>query len=140
MAGDDRPRRPRRRPGENRERLIAAGISEFGTRGYHGASTAAIAAAAGVPQPHVYASFSTKRELFLACVGRACEAAIADRGLLPDPLAGMILHGVAASRENELAPSLGALLAELRDGIGERAFAALLQQAAKAQLAVDPEL
>lgn len=63
-------RRPRRKPGENRERLLEAGLIEFGLFGYHGASTSAIAARAGVPQPHVYASFATKRELFLACCVR----------------------------------------------------------------------
>ena len=59
-------RRARRKPGENRERLIEAGLIEFGLFGFHGASTARIAARAGVPQPHVYAHFATKQELFLA--------------------------------------------------------------------------
>lgn len=67
------PRRVRRRPGENRERLLTAGITVFGTHGYHGAQTAGIAALADVPQPHVYANFSTKQELFLACTERVCE-------------------------------------------------------------------
>lgn len=60
-------RRARRRPGENRARLLEAGLVEFGLFGYHGTSTAAIAARAEVPQPHVYTSFRTKQELFLAC-------------------------------------------------------------------------
>ena len=72
-AEQSSPRRPRRRPGENRERLLAAGIAVFGTSGYHGAQTAAIAALAEVPQPHVYANFATKQELFLACAERVCE-------------------------------------------------------------------
>jgi len=72
-------RRPRRRPGENRERLVEAGLIEFGLFGYHGASTAAIAARADVPQPHVYASFETKRELFLACLDAACARSGAAR-------------------------------------------------------------
>ncbi|UOQ58464.1 TetR/AcrR family transcriptional regulator [Leucobacter allii] len=65
--------RPRRKPGENRQRLVEAGLVEFGLFGYHGASTAGIAARADVPQPHVYASFATKHELFLACVAAAAE-------------------------------------------------------------------
>ncbi|MFC6233624.1 TetR/AcrR family transcriptional regulator [Leucobacter soli] len=81
-------RRPRRRPGENRERLLQAGIVEFGTRGYRGASTVAIAASAGVPQPHVYASFRTKRELFLACVERALTPLIRANSGDPDQAAG----------------------------------------------------
>lgn len=72
MSAPERAR-SRRRPGENRERLLEAGLIEFGLFGYSGASTAGIAARAEVPQPHVYANFASKRELFLACVVRACE-------------------------------------------------------------------
>lgn len=75
------PVRSRRRPGENRERLIEAGLIEFGLFGYHGASTAGIAARAEVPQPHVYASFPSKRALFLAVVRRVAER-------LAEPAAG----------------------------------------------------
>ena len=66
-------RRARRKPGENRERLLQAGLHEFGLYGYQGASTARIAARADVPQPHVYANFSGKAELFLACLDSAFE-------------------------------------------------------------------
>lgn len=66
-------RRARRKPGENRERLLQAGLHEFGLYGYQGASTARIAARADVPQPHVYANFSGKAELFIACLDRAFE-------------------------------------------------------------------
>ena len=71
--------RPRRRPGENRERLIEAGLIEFGLFGYHGASTAGIAARAEVPQPHLYASFPSKRDLFLATVRRLAQRAAQER-------------------------------------------------------------
>lgn len=63
----------RRKPGENRERLIAAGINEFSKYGYHGASTTGIAKVADVPQPHVYANFDTKLDLFLTCVDRVAH-------------------------------------------------------------------
>lgn len=66
-------RRVRRRPGENRARLIEAGLLVFGRHGFHGASTAAIAELADVPQPHVYASFSTKQALFLECGNEAAQ-------------------------------------------------------------------
>ncbi|QIM16485.1 helix-turn-helix transcriptional regulator [Leucobacter insecticola] len=111
-------RRPRRKPGENRELLIEAGIHEFGRVGYHGASTSAIARIAGVPQPHVYASFHTKQDLFLAC----CERAITRltpgsqplEGFVPgDPTAKdleacsrMIFQGVAALNLPELRAGL----------------------------------
>lgn len=67
------PRRQRRPQGENRERLIRAGMQEFSRRGYRGASTTVIAQAAEVPQPHVYANFSTKQQLFVSCLERAIE-------------------------------------------------------------------
>lgn len=66
-------RRQRRRQGENRERLITAGIAEFGSFGYFGASTNAIAKRAEVSQPHVYSNFNTKLELFQACAERVIK-------------------------------------------------------------------
>ncbi|WP_416446743.1 TetR/AcrR family transcriptional regulator [Leucobacter sp. HNU] len=88
------PVRSRRPPGENRERLIEAGLIEFGLFGYHGASTAGIAARAEVPQPHVYASFPSKRALFLAVVRRVAER-------LAEPAAGPLakLNLPGADRE-----------------------------------------
>lgn len=66
-------RRQRRKQGENRERLLTAGIAEFGAFGYFGASTSSIAKRAGVSQPHVYSNFNTKLDLFLACAERVIE-------------------------------------------------------------------
>ena len=66
-------RRQRRRQGENRERLITAGIAEFGSLGFFGASTSSIAKRAEVSQPHVYSNFNTKLDLFLACAERVIK-------------------------------------------------------------------
>ena len=78
--------RPRRRPGENRSRLLEAGLIEFGWRGFRGAATATIAEIAGVPQPHVYANFSSKGALFLACAERARERLrVASQGAFTGP-------------------------------------------------------
>lgn len=66
-------RRARRKPGENRARLLEAGLIEFGLFGYHGASTSSIAERAGVPQPHVYANFGSKKDLFVACLGSVID-------------------------------------------------------------------
>src|SRR4051794_28941713 len=49
-----------------REQLLEAAIAEFAARGYHAASTTAIARRAGISQPYVYALYPNKRELFLA--------------------------------------------------------------------------
>ena len=58
---------------ERREAVIEAAIDEFGEHGYHAASTAAIAKRAGISQPYIYALFSDKETLFLACYRRGCE-------------------------------------------------------------------
>ena len=157
-AEQSSPRRPRRRPGENRERLLAAGIAVFGTSGYHGAQTAAIAALAEVPQPHVYANFATKQELFLACAERVCErlesavarrpsecdhrmhsdnaasrdAADNDDSMGDEPMNGaFLLQCIAASAEVKLQPALGALLLRLQRGVGEKRVLDLLSASAR---------
>jgi AcrR family transcriptional regulator len=55
---------------ERREQVLQAATHEFAHRGYHAASTAAIAAQAGISQPYIYALFPNKRELFLAAQAR----------------------------------------------------------------------
>jgi AcrR family transcriptional regulator len=52
--------------GARREQVLEAGVAEFADRGYHAASTTAIARRAGISQPYVYALYPNKRELFLA--------------------------------------------------------------------------
>ncbi len=49
---------------ERREQIIQAARSEFAARGYHAATTDAIAARAGVSQPYVIRLFGTKQALF----------------------------------------------------------------------------
>lgn len=56
---------------ERRDVIIAAATHEFATGGLVGASTDAIARAAGVSQPYVFQLFGTKKELFRAVV-RSC--------------------------------------------------------------------
>lgn len=89
-------RRVRRRVGENRERLLEAGLREFGLLGFHGASTSAIATRAGVPQPHVYASFATKQELFLACCDVAADALTGSSRTRPSDAALRFLYQAVA--------------------------------------------
>lgn len=143
-------RRPRRRPGENRERLLNAGITVFGAHGYHAAQTAAIAALAGVPQPHVYANFKTKQDLFLACAEKVrvllLDTPIRGAGApygsghesasertrddsrtdpqhssqQPEGCSAFLLQCFAAVAEPKLQPALGELLGELSEHLGER--------------------
>ena len=151
-------RRPRRRPGENRAGLIAAGTIEFGLHGYAAAQTSAIAARAGVSQPNVYANFSSKRELFLACVAALLAAAAGVKDTLGSttiaetvfstvrssktPLAPssaaaltdehmlLLYQAIAAAREPALAPELSGLLGEVHATLGRNALAEVLLEAA----------
>lgn len=120
---------------------MEAGLVEFGLLGYHGAATAAIAARAGVSQPHLYASFRTKRDLFVAVCADACARAADAAGVSaarePDPdLARLVLQAVAASRDPELSEPLAEPLGALREAVGGPAFAALLDAGGRAMLAV----
>ena len=51
---------------ERRQAVLDAALTEFGNRGYEGASTDTIARAAGISQPYLFRLFGTKRELFIA--------------------------------------------------------------------------
>lgn len=137
-------RRARRRPGENRERLIQAGIVSFAAEGYHRTSTTVIASLANVPQPHVYASFRTKQQLFLACASAVSSALVSAESLpsaesdgLPSAptvqspipssvLAAFMLQWIAVSNDERLQPELGILLAALQRNIGRRRLLALI--------------
>jgi AcrR family transcriptional regulator len=55
---------------ERREAVLDAAQAEFAARGLHGASTEAIAKAAGISQPYVFRLFGTKKELFTAVINR----------------------------------------------------------------------
>lgn len=126
-------RRIRRKPGENRAHLVQAGLTEFGLYGYHGASTAAIAARADVPQPHVYASFPAKRDLFLECLAVAVRHATSgqcepfDSAKCPHEL--LIFQAYAASAHPDLGGKVQPLISELApsgSGLLERASRALI--------------
>jgi len=56
-----------------REAVLEAAAAEFARRGLHGASTDAIAKAAGISQPYLFRLFGTKKELYLATVDRKME-------------------------------------------------------------------
>jgi len=132
-------RRVRRRPGENRARLIEAGIRVFAQHGYHGASTSAIATLADVPQPHVYASFRTKQDLFFECGNevvtrlREFDFHIAPSApLSPDlqVLGQFVLQCIAHSHDTKLQPQLGELLRRLSAPQGTGGLSLLVTAAA----------
>jgi AcrR family transcriptional regulator len=56
----------RKTAGERREAVLDAALTAFGDHGFEGASTDAIARAAGISQPYLFRLFGTKKELFIA--------------------------------------------------------------------------
>ena len=58
---------------ERREAVLASATREFARKGLHGASTDAIAKAAGISQPYLFRLFGTKKELYLATSARKME-------------------------------------------------------------------
>jgi len=56
---------------ERRVAVLAAAREEFARTGLEGASTDAIAAAAGISQPYLFRLFGTKRDLYLATARQA---------------------------------------------------------------------
>ncbi len=58
---------------QRRESILEAATVVFGERGYHGATTDAIASAAGISQAYVVRMFGSKEELFIAAGSRAVE-------------------------------------------------------------------
>jgi TetR/AcrR family transcriptional regulator len=58
---------------ERRELILAAAAGVFGERGYVGATTDAVAKAAGVSQPYVVRMFGTKSALFQEVLHRSLE-------------------------------------------------------------------
>jgi AcrR family transcriptional regulator len=53
---------------ERRDAILDAARTEFARRGYHGASTADIAVAAGCSEPMLYKHFASKQGLFVAAL------------------------------------------------------------------------
>lgn len=63
----------RMRSEDRRALVLEAATRVFGERGYHGATTDAVARAAGVSQPYVVRMFGGKEAMFLAVLDRAID-------------------------------------------------------------------
>jgi len=84
---------PRLTADERRAEIIEAAVKAFASGGLAGTSTEEIARLAGVSQPYLFRLFGTKRELFLAAVGRAfdrVEAEFEDAATRPAPEAAAL--------------------------------------------------
>jgi len=115
----------RMRAEERRELVLAAAASVFGERGYVGATTDAVARAAGVSQPYVVRMFGSKAALYRAVLERSL-----------DRLVGMFREAIATSRNREeLAACIGVEYVEL---LADRGLLLSLMQAF--MLGTDPEI
>jgi AcrR family transcriptional regulator len=117
---------------ERMDQLVTAAVKAFAKSGYAGTTTDQVARLAGVTQPYVIRLFGTKEKLFLAALGRVCDAIeqvfrdaaarrpdlaslgesyeslLADRDLLL-----VFLHGLAAGAD----PAVGAVVRDRFDRI-----------------------
>ncbi len=73
---------------ERRQAILEAALHVFEAGSYSGATTAEIAAAAGISEQILYRHFASKRELYLVCLAAAWSsfrhALDAERATLPD--------------------------------------------------------
>jgi AcrR family transcriptional regulator len=96
---------------ERREEILAVALVRFAEGGYHGTSTETIARDAGISQPYLFRLFHTKKELFLACVSRACEKVRdAFRRAAAGSAAGEELQAMGRAYVSELLPDRHAVL------------------------------
>lgn len=81
-------KRPRRRleAQERRNSILDAATSQFAERGYAGASTHQIAAAAGISQAYVVQTFGSKQQLFIDVAERVADDIVAQFRMANDQL------------------------------------------------------
>jgi AcrR family transcriptional regulator len=58
---------------QRKAEILDAARDEFALKGLYGASTDAIARAAGISQPYLFRLFGTKKDLFLACMQQCLD-------------------------------------------------------------------
>jgi AcrR family transcriptional regulator len=126
---------------ERRSQVLGIAAGEFADHGLHGASTEAIARAAGITQAYVFRMFGTKKALFLELVGAAfdrfsdgmAQAAGGTRGraalalmgaryyeLLADRTTLLLqLQGFAACGDSEVRDLVRGRLARMWDTVAE---------------------
>lgn len=117
---------------ERRELILAAAAGVFGERGYVGATTDAVAKAAGVSQPYVVRMFGTKAALFRAVLERSLDRLVAS--FRQEIAEALTERGVTAGSE-ELNNCIGRRYVEL---LSDRGLLLSLMQAF--MLGADPDV
>lgn len=118
--------------GERRELVLAAAAGVFGERGYVGATTDAVAKAAGVSQPYVVRMFGTKAALFQAVLERSLDKLIAS---FRQEIAEAQLPGRGGQGSEDLQMCIGRKYIEM---LTDRGLLLSLMQAF--MLGADPEI
>jgi len=62
---------------QRRDEILDAAFAVFAEEGLHGSSTEEVARRAGISQPYVFRLFGTKKDLFMAVVGRCFRRTLA---------------------------------------------------------------
>lgn len=103
MSTENPPHPDPARTTMRRAQILAAAARCFGTHGFHGASVAELAKAAGMSVGHIYHYFENKEAIIAGIVAQDLERVMASTAKLksdPDPLAAMMAsiadHLVAA--------------------------------------------
>jgi AcrR family transcriptional regulator len=126
---------------ERRAQVLSFAAAEFAAHGLYGASTDAIAHAAGITQAYVFRMFGTKKALFLELVGAAFEkfidgmreaagdatglAALSSMGaqyysLLADRTSLLLqLQGLAACGDEEVRDAVRSCFARMWDTVAD---------------------
>jgi AcrR family transcriptional regulator len=105
----------RKTAAERREAVLDAALVEFAARGLEGASTDAIAAAAGISQPYVFRLFGTKKDLFTAVVARCFRETLELFQRAAEGMRGEeALKAMGAAYTDELLPDRTRLQAQMQ--------------------------
>ncbi|WP_201394804.1 TetR/AcrR family transcriptional regulator [Ktedonobacter sp. SOSP1-52] len=125
---------------ERREDILAAAITEFSEKGFHGGSTVTIAKLVGISQPNLFRLFPTKKALFMSTIERVAlrvqqkmivigqqhpENSLsamkrAYRNVLADrELVLLLLQGYAASEDQEIRETMRRSTSEIFKQIAE---------------------
>lgn len=110
---EEAARRPRLPATERREAVLHAACCAFGEGSYRGTTTAEIARAAGVTEPVLYRHFSSKKDLYLACLDESWarmralwERAVEDE---PDPASWVRAIAAAYRESGEIRATMSSL-------------------------------
>lgn len=99
---------------QRRSQVLEIAAAEFADHGLHGASTEAIARAAGITQAYVFRMFGTKKALFLELVGTAFDRLVDGMATAAADASGLGALTLMGAQYYELLADRTALLLQLQ--------------------------